>query len=80
VASAIAPLRELGGDAVLYVDPLAVDAIADAVAQVWTDPVAAGALVAAGHGRARHLGWDTVGRAYRALYREVAQRPCGVTR
>ncbi len=60
-----------GEDGIL-VDPLDVDALADALRQILGDPVRASALGAAGTARVSSFTWGRTTDAYEELYRGVA--------
>jgi glycosyltransferase involved in cell wall biosynthesis len=64
---------EVGGDAVLGVDPHDVEAIASGLGSLLDDPARAQALGAAGLGRSRQFNWSDSGAAFMALYRELAR-------
>lgn len=58
VTSNVTSLPEVAGDAALQVDPLRVDAIADAMRRVVEDHALAASLVVRGSARARTFTWD----------------------
>jgi glycosyltransferase involved in cell wall biosynthesis len=60
--SDIAPLREVGGDAVLFFDPQDEDAIADALDRIVTDESLRVRLAKAGPARAREFSWERAAR------------------
>jgi glycosyltransferase involved in cell wall biosynthesis len=72
VCSAIAPLGEYGGEAVLQFDPTSVESIADALVRMSRDAELRAILKARGAARICLFRWDQIGRTYRALYRKVA--------
>jgi glycosyltransferase involved in cell wall biosynthesis len=79
VASSIASsLPEVGGDAVLYFDPLDVSAIADAVERLLADRALAERLAAAGRARAAEFSWERTARetieAYQRAFAEHSRR------
>jgi alpha-1,3-rhamnosyl/mannosyltransferase len=63
VAGAAGGLPELAGDAALLVDPLDVDAIADALSRVLEDSELRGRLAAAGRARAALYTWSAAAEA-----------------
>jgi glycosyltransferase involved in cell wall biosynthesis len=71
-------LPEVGGDSVLYFDPLDVAAIAEAIQRLLTDRELAERLAPAGRARAREFSWartahETIG-VYRRAFHEHAGR------
>ena len=64
-------LPEVGGDAVLYFDPLEVAAIAEAMQTLLADRSLAERLAAAGHARAREFSWERTARATIDVYRRA---------
>jgi glycosyltransferase involved in cell wall biosynthesis len=73
--SAIPPLLEQSKDAAVTFDPDDPPAIADAVAQVWTDEALRQELVEKGSAEVASLSWTRIAGLYRALYRRVAGEP-----
>ena len=71
VASDIPALREVGGEAVRYVDPRDADGFADAIRAALDDREGSQLRVAAARGRARRFRWDETARATLAVYRRV---------
>ena len=71
VASNTSSLPELTGDAALLVDPEDVDAIADALARLLSDPALADDLRARGRARAATFTWTATARATLDVYRHV---------
>ena len=71
VVSDIAALREVGGDAVRYADPLAPDTFAAAIRAVLDDRAGAEARAAAGRERARRFRWEATAEATLRVYREL---------
>ncbi|MFI5371938.1 MAG: glycosyltransferase family 4 protein [Candidatus Eisenbacteria bacterium] len=70
VASDVAPLREVGGDQVVYADPTRVDAIAAAIAvALGSDRSAASVARRAAH--AARSSWDACAAATEAVYAEL---------
>ena len=78
-SSSASSLPEVGGDAVLYFDPLDVAAMAAAVCRLLDDPALAERLVEAGRARAREFSWERTARktidVYRRAFAEHAGRP-----
>lgn len=68
----IEPLREVWGDAAIYVRPGDVDALAFALKALARDPLRRGALAANARTRANRLTPARMATAYRALYDELA--------
>jgi glycosyltransferase involved in cell wall biosynthesis len=71
VAGDIPPLREIGGDAAVFVDPDDVDAWVDALGALLTDPTAGESLVARGLERVPGYSWDRCIDGTVAVYREA---------
>lgn len=63
ICSNTSSLPELAGDAALLVDPLNVDAIADAMSALSSDASLRGELVAKGDPQARQFSWDAAALA-----------------
>ncbi len=70
-ASNATSLPEAGGDAAVYFDPRDVDAMADAVRRVTSDPALRVQMVKRGLERAVELSWDRTARETAAVYREL---------
>jgi glycosyltransferase involved in cell wall biosynthesis len=75
VASDIPVFREIAGDAVLYANPHATDALASAIEHALYAPGAGDALVRRGRERVRAFGWDATARRLLSLFEEVLRRP-----
>ena len=73
--SAVTSLPEQAGDAALLFDPLSVEAIADAVAQMATNPTLREDLRQRGTRRLQDFSWERTAKAYRAVYRLAAGCP-----
>lgn len=73
VANDIAPLRELGDDAVQFVDASCPDALADGIARVLSDGDHRRELARRGRARAVAFRWRDCAAAHAALYHEVAR-------
>lgn len=73
VASDIPVHREVGGDAVVYVDPNDSAAISEAVAVVLRDTRRRAELIELGRQRADSLTWDRCASTHLSLYKELAK-------
>jgi glycosyltransferase involved in cell wall biosynthesis len=72
VASSIAALREVGGQAAVYVEePLDPAAWAEALSSVLFDPERAGAMERASRERARGVSWEAIGERLAEMMREM---------
>jgi glycosyltransferase involved in cell wall biosynthesis len=71
IASAIAPLTETLGDAAVLVPTQDVDALAEALQQLWDDESHRRALVVAGLERARRFTWRETARLTADVYRSL---------
>lgn len=71
VTSAGTATAEVGGEAVIAVDPTDVHAIAGAMERLLSDRSAALRLGAAGRARSSEFGWTATASAFVALYREL---------
>jgi glycosyltransferase involved in cell wall biosynthesis len=67
VTSGLSSLPEVGGDAVLYVDPYDVDSIRAGLEELLADPDRRAQLAAAGRERARAFSWERTARETLAL-------------
>ena len=74
VAAAAGAIPEVVGDAALLVDPTAVSALADGIAQVLGDESLRAALIERGDRQWRKYTWDTTACELTALYHRVARR------
>ena len=72
--SNVTSLPEQAGDAAIVFDPLDVDAIARAIADLWEDEDLRGRLVERGRSRVAALSWDRTARIFRAHYRRLSGR------
>jgi alpha-1,3-rhamnosyl/mannosyltransferase len=72
VASAVPSLREVGGDAVRYVDPYAPEDIAAALEDLLRADDRRAALASAGSRRARTFSWDRTARETMEVLRAVS--------
>jgi glycosyltransferase involved in cell wall biosynthesis len=73
VASNVSSLPEIGGDAIVLVDPTDDAAIADGMRRVLTDAAVAGELRRRGRLRAARFTWEKTAERTVAVYREVAR-------
>lgn len=75
VLTSTAPcLPEIAGQAAILANPYDVQAIADGLTQLTTDPELCADLVQKGLTRARMFNWDDSARKLLGLYRELAQQ------
>lgn len=72
--SSVTSLPEYAGDAALLFDPQSTDAMAEALARMWTDQGLRENLRKRGMERARLFSWERTARAYRAVFRQTAGR------
>lgn len=70
--SDVTSLPDQAGEAALLFDPRDTDAVARAIAALWTDEDLRARLVAAGRERVAGLSWERTARIFRAHYRRVA--------
>jgi glycosyltransferase involved in cell wall biosynthesis len=75
VASDIAALRELGGDAVLYAPPLDAGALAARIAAALDGPAEARVRTARARERARAFSWELCAAETLEVYRELTAAP-----
>ena len=75
VCADIPALREVAGEAALFVSPTEVDAWAEALVIVTGDPARRQALGSAGTSRAAGFTWDRAAAETRAIYRELLGAP-----
>ena len=74
ITSDFSSTAEVAGDAGLLVDPLSVDAIADAMTKVYTDEAFRQELIAKGYAREKSFSWgDTVEKTL-AIYKEILDK------
>ncbi len=73
VTSAVSSLPEVAGDAAVFVDPLSVDSITDAVRRVWTDAALRADLRQRGLTRAATFSWDRVAQRIVTAYARALQ-------
>ena len=75
LASDLPVLREVGGDAAMWFDPLDLGSIADALRVAATRPDVLSGLAAAGLERARLFSWERVAReTVEVFHRALADR------
>jgi glycosyltransferase involved in cell wall biosynthesis len=72
--SAVTALPELAGDAALLFDPKSVRSIAEALAQMHTQPGLRDDFRRRGSERLKHFDWETTAKHYRAVFRNAAGR------
>lgn len=72
--SSVTSLPEQVGDAAVLFDPLDVDAIAGAIARVWSDEELRRVLIRRGHERMAGRSWRATALTFRAHYRRLARR------
>jgi glycosyltransferase involved in cell wall biosynthesis len=73
--STVTSLPEQVGAAAILFDPLSVEAIAAAMVQLAADAPLRERLIAAGRSRLADFDWQRTAKAYRAVYRKLADRP-----
>ncbi len=73
--SSVTSLPEYAGNAALFFDPTSVEGIADALRRMNSDARLRERLRQRGIERAQLFTWERTAKAYRALYRKVAQYP-----
>ena len=70
--SNVTSLPEQAGNAALVFDPTSVDAVADAIAKLWTSENLRNTLARRGAKRVGAFTWDRTARTFRAHYRRIA--------
>jgi glycosyltransferase involved in cell wall biosynthesis len=70
--SNVTSLPDQAGDAALVFDPRSVDAVADAIARLWTSEELRVTLARRGVQRVAAFTWDRTARTFRAHYRRIA--------
>jgi len=70
--SNVTSLPEQAGDAAIVFDPSSVDAVADAIAKLWTSEDLRITLARRGAQRVSAFTWDRTARTFRAHYRRIA--------
>jgi glycosyltransferase involved in cell wall biosynthesis len=71
ITSTVTSLPEIAGGAALLVDPLSIEAIAEAMGRLEASPALRDDLIAKGLTRARAFDWDTCARRTLAAYERV---------
>jgi glycosyltransferase involved in cell wall biosynthesis len=74
VASDIPVLRETGGTAAVYVDPLRPESIAEGIAALLDDAALRARCASAGLAQVRRFSWDETARRTRRVYERAAAR------
>ena len=74
ITSDFSSTAEVAGDAGVLVDPLSVDAIADAMNRVYTDQTFRNELVAKGYEREKEFSWAKAAEETLAIYKEILDR------
>jgi glycosyltransferase involved in cell wall biosynthesis len=72
IASNVSSMPEVGGDAVLYVDPLSAESIADAIIKISNDPKLRQKLIAAGRERNKQFTWQKTAQKVVSVYEKLA--------
>jgi glycosyltransferase involved in cell wall biosynthesis len=70
--SNVTSLPEQAGNAAIIFDPHSVEAVADAIARLWTSEDSRITLARRGTERVRAFTWDRTARTFRAHYRRIA--------
>lgn len=73
--SNVTSLPEQAGNAAIVFDPTSVDAVADALAKLWTSEDLRATLVRRGRQRVNSFTWERTSRTFRAHYRRIAGVP-----
>lgn len=73
VTSNVACMPEITGDAALLVDPLSMEAIAEGLAAVLSEPQRRAELSRRGLVRAGHFSWEQTARQTLQAYRQLAE-------
>lgn len=71
ITSRTSSLPEIAADAALYVDPLSIDSIVEAIDQVYKDEDMRGSMIERGIQRARHFSWQKAAAETLNIYREI---------
>jgi len=74
VCSNASSIPEVGGDAVLYFDPVDVDMMAEAILQVLRDAALRGAMRERGLAQAARFSWERAAQETRAVYERIINR------
>lgn len=75
IASNVTSIPEVGGDAVLYIDPLSVEQMQTTMLQVLQDDVLRATLVQKGYARAKQFTWEETARKTFAIYQACLNHP-----
>ncbi len=71
ITSRLTSIPEVGGEAVIYVDPLDVDSIARGIRSLALDPVLRARYITDGVEQAKHFSWEKCATGVRDVYRQV---------
>ena len=71
ITSDFSSTAEVAGDAGVLVDPLSVDAIADAMSRIYTDQAFRQTLVEKGYAREKEFSWADAAENTLAIYKEI---------
>ncbi|MDZ4721478.1 MAG: glycosyltransferase family 1 protein [Roseiflexaceae bacterium] len=74
IASQTSSLPEIGGNAAIYIPPLAVEQWADSIVALWEDADRRAELGRLGSTRARQFSWERAARETIAIYRRVCNQ------
>ena len=74
ITSDFSSTAEVAGEAGVLVDPLSVDAIADAMSRIYTDGVFRQELVAKGYEREKEFSWAKAAEETLAIYKEILDK------
>ena len=74
ITSDFSSTAEVAGDAGLLVDPLSVDAIADAMTKVYTDEAFRQELIEKGYAREKEFSWADTAEKTLAIYKEILDK------
>lgn len=74
ISSMRTSMAEIGGDAVMAIDPASPESIVRAMLRLESEPILRNSLVAAGHGQAARFSWEKAASATLGFYREVLNR------
>jgi glycosyltransferase involved in cell wall biosynthesis len=72
ITSNISSMPEVGGDAVLYVDPFSAESIADAIVKISNDEQARQKLITAGAERNKQFTWQRTAQEVVKVYGKLA--------
>jgi glycosyltransferase involved in cell wall biosynthesis len=74
ITSATSSMPEVCGESALYVDPLSVDSIADAMSRIINNPALRNNLIAEGYKRSYKFNWQTTSDLLWAAMKDVASK------